>query len=62
MLTKDCHVKLSHTFREANHYVDLLANQCRELEEDLVIFEQPPGFLSQILLFDSLAVETPHIS
>ena len=55
-------MKLSHTFREANHYVDLLANQCRELEEDLVIFEQPPGFLSQILLFDSLGVETPHIS
>ncbi|OMO67570.1 hypothetical protein COLO4_30096 [Corchorus olitorius] len=51
---------LQHTFREGNYCVDKLAKTSTLMDDDLVVFEQPPTFISIELFVDVWGTTFPR--
>jgi hypothetical protein len=57
----DRKVDLHHIYREANYYVDTLANLVGALECNHIVCETCPSQLSHLMLADILGINTPCI-
>jgi len=53
--------QVTHIYREANMFVDTLANLAGESEEDFLMLDQSLASVQQLLWVDFIGVSTPHV-
>ncbi|KAJ6416826.1 hypothetical protein OIU84_002664 [Salix udensis] len=61
LLRRDWTVRIAHTFREANFCADFMAKFATSCDNGLMIWDEPPQGLQQLLLADIMGISFPRI-
>lgn len=61
LLNDGWRVRVSHIYREGNACVDALANLAYNMEVDVLMYEQPPAYLTLLLCSDVIRVTAPQL-
>jgi len=61
LLSRDWTIRIKHTFREANFCADFMAKLATSYDNGLMIWDEPPQGLQQLLLADIVGISFPRI-
>jgi ribonuclease HI len=61
LLSRDWTVRIEHTFREANFCADFMAKFATSCDNGLMIWDEPPQGLQQLLLANIMGISFPRI-
>jgi hypothetical protein len=61
LLRRDWTVRIEHTFREANFCADFMAKLATSCDNGLMIWDEPPQGLQQLLLADIMQISFPRV-
>lgn len=60
LLELEWEIKIRHSYREENKYVDVLANKACDGGYSLMLYEHCPAKINLLFLADSISISTPH--
>jgi hypothetical protein len=61
LLSRDWTVRIEHTFREANFCADFMVKFATSCDNGLMIWDEPPQGLQQLLLANIMRISFPRI-
>ena len=61
LINRDWTVRIEHTFRDANFCADFMTKFATSCDNGLMIWDEPPQGLQQLLLADIMGISFPRI-
>jgi hypothetical protein len=61
LINRDWTVRIEHTFRETNFYADFMAKLATSGDNGLMIWDEPPRGLQQLLLADNMGISFTRV-